>query len=551
MNNRKPWFWIAPCLLCAAQAAAQEDDALQASEETVALSINESSVALPTDSLARLDAIMVSEIRVAQSSVFSEAELAEMIAPYTNRSISVEELHDLRHTLSEAYVERGHVNSGVVIPDQRVSDGVITLEAIEGELTEIEVQGNRRFKDAAIKRRIERYVKAPLDINDLQASLRAIEDDPLVERVNAQLLPGEALGESHLRLGITERRPLELEVSAANDRSPNVGEDRATVGIGYRGLIGNGDVLSGHVNFTDGVNDNLLRYHVPLTSGGATLDVLVSDQQADIVEEPFDRIDIESRLETWSLTASYPFVRGYERSLSGIFGFEHKRSESTLLDLPFSFSAGDVDGKARGSAIYAGVEWTRRSEMRAWTWRSTVQVGVDAFNATQHETLPDSDFVSLLSQFQLLQQLSARGDRILARGLFQLADDPLLAMYKLPVGGRYSVRGYRENLFVRDNAMVASLEYQMPVLRDAAGRAMRSFYLAFFADYGVSWDEDERLATSRKQRIASSGLGLVWDPIPGFHAELYWGHDLDEQGNPEESLQDRGFHYGFGFQRAF
>jgi hemolysin activation/secretion protein len=523
-----------------------------ASIAPVALAQNEPSTTdvLAADALTRLESIYVEKIEVRGSSVFTAEELTAMTSAYENRNVSVEEVHELRHALSRAYVDRGYVSSGVVIPDQRVDNGTVVLEAIEGDLTEIEIHGNHRFREAALAKRIERHVQEPLDIDDLQASLETIREDPLVERVDAQLLPGAELGESYLRLGITERSPFEIEVAASNDRSTSVGEDRGTIGFTYRGLIGNGDVLTARFGFTDGVEDDFLSYRVPLTAGGVMLEILGSDQQADIVEEPFTSVDIESRLKVLSFTASYPFIREGGDTLTGILGFEHKHSESTLLDLPFSFSPGDVDGRAQGSSVVAGVDWSRRAASRAWAARGVFQIGVDALDATINSVGPDSEFVAFVGQFQFLQTLDD-GSRFIGRGLVQATRDPLLAMYKLPVGGRYTVRGYRENQFVRDNAMVASIEYQMPVVVDAAGRPRGNVYLAVFADYGATWDENDSRGTSAKEEIGSAGLGVLWDPLPGLHMELYWGAARQDVGNPSTSLQDQGIHYRLSFNRAF
>jgi hemolysin activation/secretion protein len=509
----------------------------------------------PLDSITRLDSIYIDRIELRGSSVITPEDLAPLTAPYEKRNVSFEQLHELRHALSRVYVDRGYVSSGVIIPDQSVDGGVVVLQAVEGALDEIDVEGNRRLRDRAVTKRIERYAQEPLDIAQLQASLEVLRDDPLVERVNAQLLPGAELGQSYLRLSITERPPLEIEVSASNDRSTSVGEDRGIVGITYRGLIGNGDVITGRFGFTDGVQDNLLSYQVPLTPRGITLGILGTDQEADIVEEPFDEIDIESRLKSLSFTASVPFRNDYGATLRGIFGFEHKHSESTLLDSPFSFSPGDVDGRAQGSAFVTGVEWARRTALRGWAVRGSYQVGVDALDATINSAGPDSEFELLLGQLEVVQSF-AGGGRILARAVIQRAADPLLAMYKLPIGGRYSVRGYRENQFVRDNATIASFEYQLPLGREAA-RARAKLRLALFADYGASWDEDPSLAPSAsfaasdKQQIESAGLGILWDPIEALHTEVYWGNAFDDLGNPSDSLQDQGIHYLLRFQKAF
>ena len=133
----------------------------------------------------------------------------------------------------------------------------------------------------------------------------------------------------------------------------------------------------------------------------------------------------------------------------------------------------------------------------------------------------------------------------------QLTDEPLLAMYKLPVGGRHSVRGYRESQLVRDQGFVASVELQFPAAVDASGQRRGKLDFAVFADYGVSQDESELLTGPRREHLASVGVGLLWDPLPGLHLEIYRGADLEEQGNPRESLQDRGIHYNMSYRRRF
>ena len=507
--------------------------------------------ATAAESLVRVDAVRLQSISVEGSSVFTAAELGELTAPYENRPVSFEDLQALRHELSRRYVERGYVTSGVVIPDQQVGAGHVTLHAIEGGPAQIVVEGNRRLRDRPITRRVARHLRVPLKIDDVQAGLRELQNDPLVERVSAQLQPGDALGESYLRIGVTERRPLEIAVIAANDRAAAVGEDRGTFGVTYRGLIGNGDVITGRFGFSEGAEDNSIAYRVPLTLRGTTLEVAAAEQDADIVEEPFDDIDITSRLKSWSLTATRPFISRENHALSGFASFEHKRTRSTLLGVPFSFSAGDVDGEATGSAVALGVEWSRRGAGNVLAVRGSALVGVDVLDPSLSADGPDSEFTAYLAQVQYGRDVRWRGSRLLVRAALQIADRPLLAMYKLPVGGAYSVRGFRESQLVRDNGFAASIEYRFPALLDASGQPRGKLELAAFADYGLSVDEEPLPFADRREHLSSIGFGLLWNPLPALHAQIYRGVDLTDRDNPRESLQDRGIHYSLAFRRAF
>ncbi|HVS23319.1 MAG TPA: POTRA domain-containing protein [Gammaproteobacteria bacterium] len=504
----------------------------------------------PDDTLTSVGSIRLTDVAVQGNTVFSEQELAELAAPLENQDVSFERLQELRHELSRRYVERGYVTSGVVIPDQRVTDGVVVLRAVEGELTQIDVEGNHRLRSRPIERRVEHYVTTPVNVADLQTSLSSLQKDPLVERVNAELVPGERLGESRLNVAVTERAPLELSVTAANDRSASIGENRASVGLTYRGLVGNGDSLSGRFGISEGAGDNALFYNVPLTPGGVKLDIVASEQAADIVEEPFKAIDISSRIDLWSIGASRSFVDDGRRALSAQVVFEHKRSESTLLAAPFSFSPGDVDGKAVGSSVVLGTEWSRNFGTRSLVVRGSLQFGVDVLNPTHNDVGPDGDFALFFGQLQLVQNLRWRASRILVRGVLQVADDSLLAMYKLPIGGRYSVRGYRESQLVRDNGFAASAEWQFPALVDSTGQARGHLDVATFVDYGSSVDAVASGFGPRREHIASVGVGLLWHPLPGLSMELYRGVPLVDLHNTGDSLQDRGLHYALVYRRA-
>ncbi len=502
------------------------------------------------DSLTSMGSIRLTDVAVQGNTVFSARELAELTAPLENQDVSFERLQELRHELSRLYVERGYVTSGVVIPDQRVTDGVVVLRAVEGELTQIDVEGNHRLRSGPIERRVEHYVTTPVNVADLQTSLISLQKDPLVERVNAELVPGERLGESRLNVAVTERAPLELSIAAANDRSASIGENRASVGLMYRGLVGNGDSLSGRFGISEGAGDNALFYDVPLTPGGVKLDLAASEQDADIIEEPFKAIDISSRIDLWSIGASRSFVDDGVHALSAQVVFEHKRSESTLLGSPFSFSPGDVDGKAVGSSVALGTEWSRNFGTRSLVARGTLQFGVDVLNPTHNDVGPDGDFTLFFGQVQLVQSLRWRASRILVRGLLQVADDSLLAMYKLPIGGRYSVRGYRESQLVRDSGFAATAEWQFPALVDSTGQPRGHLEVATFVDYGLSVDAVASSFGSRREHIASVGVGLLWHPLPGLSMELYRGVPLVDLHTTGDSLQDRGLHYALVYRRA-
>jgi len=86
--------------------------------------------------------VFVREIRLTGNTAISAQELAAVTAPYVNRDLTSEDIESLRLALTHYYINQGYINSGAIIPDQTMADGVVTLRIIEGELSQIEVTGN-------------------------------------------------------------------------------------------------------------------------------------------------------------------------------------------------------------------------------------------------------------------------------------------------------------------------------------------------------------------------------------------------------------------------
>ena len=104
----------------------------------------------------------------------------------------------------------------------------------------------------------------------------------------------------------------------------------------------------------------------------------------------------------------------------------------------------------------------------------------------------------------------------------------------MALGGRYTVRGYREVTILRDNSFIASVEPRFPLLRWANGEPMVQF--APFMDVAHGWNlGDNRPSvtapiTNFPDTLASVGAGLRWNILPNDRAsfEVYWGHQLND-----------------------
>jgi hemolysin activation/secretion protein len=482
--------------------------------------------------------LFVRGYRFSGNSAFTDEELAAVAAPFANREISSADLEAVRVALTRHYVEAGYLNSGAVIPDQQPSDGVIEIAIVEGRLESIEIEGNRYFRSGYLRRRVALAGEPPLNVHSLEERLQLLQQDPRIRRVAAELGPGARRGEAKLRLRVEEERPYRIWLELSNYEPPSIGAERARIGLEHQNLTGNGDWLSAIVSATEGLWEVSARYELPITASDTRLSFWFRNSSYEVVEEPFDEIDIEADSRTYGVGLSHPFHRSRHTDFTMGLNAEYRRSETRLLGRRFSFSPGVQDGIAKVSALRFFQEYTYRDAEQVLAARSMFSLGLDIFDATVNsKPLPDGQYLAWLGQLRWVRRLPL-GIESVFRFDVQLSSDPLLPFEQYALGGHATVRGYRENQLVRDMGGAVSLEARIPILRAGDGRAL--LQLAPFVDYGYSVYR-ARGFTPYPRNLLSVGVGLRWSITRWMQLQAHWAERLKDVPEPFEwDLQDSG-----------
>jgi hemolysin activation/secretion protein len=500
----------------------------------------------PSPRLSGQPRLVVTEFRVTGSTVFGPEEIRSVTEPYRGRPISAEELHEVRDLITRLYVDAGYVNSGAILPDQEVVDGVVEIRIVEGRLGEIRIEGQRRFRERWLRDRLARGASIPLDVKRLERELQILQQDPRIRRVHAELGPGAGRGDAVLRARFEEARPWSAGLEFANDEPPSVGPYHTHLHLAHRNLTGNGDALDAEFGFTDGFEQYGLGYEIPVNRWDTTLGARWSLDESDVVEQPFDDAGIRSESRTFRFDVDHPLYRSLRHRVHLSLAAEHRQSETFLFGDRFSFPPlpEEDDGKSTASILRFAQEWVFRDLQQVFAVRSQFSAGLDVGGATVHEgDVPDGKFFAWLGQIQWIRRFDPWGVQLLLRTDVQLADSPLLSMEQFAVGGGTTVRGYRENELVRDNGIISSVELRIPVWADGAGRTRLE--LAPFYDVGGSWNS--RRPQPGPDLLESAGVGLRFALTPHVEAQLYWGEALREVDVPGEyDLQDIGIHFRLG-----
>lgn len=490
--------------------------------------------------------VFVRQIKVVGNTVFPAATLDAITARYVNRELTTEDLETLRLELTRLYINAGYINSGALLPDQTVSDGVITYQIIEGQLTDVEIAGTRWFRQSYLRQRLALGADPPLHLMALQERLQFLQQDARIARLDAELRPGVQRGEGILHVQVEEANPFKVELVFNNYQSPTVGAERGLLTVTHQNLTGHGDPLSVTYGRSEGIDVQLdASYAVPLTVYDTTLGVRYRRNTFTVIQQQFQALDVNSRSEAYSVSLRHPIFRTLRQEFALALSLERQANETFLLGEPFSFSPGAQNGRSVVSALRLTLEWTDRTQHQVLAARSRLSVGIDAFKATTNPAdLPDSRFIAWLGQVQWARRLTDWGLQAISRLDVQLATEPLLSLEQIAVGGRFTVRGYRENQIVRDNALLVSVESRIPLVRNTPWADV--VQIAPFIDYGHAWNT--QAATPAPRYVLSVGVGLRWaltltaPVLLRPELEIYWGMPLRQVQTEGGNLQDAGVH---------
>jgi len=496
----------------------------------------------------------ITEFTFTGNSRFSDQTLREK---FTNQlvgnSLGISQLVAVASKIAQFYQEQGYTTSGAIVrlpPEtQRQGTGKAEIKVIEGEIEQITVipLTETRLDNNYLHSRLAIATKKPLSLPDLREGLQLLQLDPRIDTVAARLSEGSQQGKSVLEVRYRPATAFQSGFQADNGRVPSVGSFQRGINLSHQNFLGFSDRITLNYSNSDGSHLIDASYTLPLNARNGTLTFSFSNNNSNVIESPFDELDIETNSETYTISLRQPIGRSiedqvFQETALGLTA-SFRDSKATLLNEPFPLSFGaEADGETRIFAIRFFQDYTRSSAQNVFAMRSQFNFGINALNATINEQLPgveripDSEFLSWQGQAQYVRLLGEHS-LLLFRGSAQLADQALLAAEQYSLGGINTVRGYRQDQLLTDNGIFLSAEAQLPLFQ--AFNRQGVLQIVPFFDWGTTWNSSEA-ENPNPSSLAAIGIGLQWQYRDQLTARLQWGIPLIDVDDRDRTLQEEG-----------
>jgi hemolysin activation/secretion protein len=501
----------------------------------------------PSPSTTPEGTVYVERFEFKGNTVFSQEQLAEVTQKFTQRPISYGELTEAATAVTQLYLDQGYYTSGAYLPTQTVTEGVVTLEIVEGSLENIEVTVEGKLNPAYVRDRLKIASQAPLNVPRLVEALQLLQLDPVVAQIQSELTGGTQNGTSILKVKVVTADTFSIKAIMDNGQVPSVGSFRRGVRAYEGNLSGWGDQAYLSYRNTDGSDDLEVNYTIPFNAYNGTLTIGYRTLPSRIIEEPFKVLDISSSYYKYLISLRQPIIQTPNQTLALGLTFDHQRNRTELgiLGQGFPLSPGaDADGRTFVSTIRFFQDWTQRNQQQVFSVRSEFDFGINAFGTTQafdanfNPNTLQTEYFLWRGQAQWAR-LFAPDTLLLLQIDMQFADRPIVPLEQFALGGLGSVEGYRQTLRLTDNGFLARVEFRFPIVQ-IPEEEMTVQLIPFF-NIGTGWNNQR--VELYPNTLASLGLGLQWRISDYLNARIDYAIPLIDVDLRKRTWQENGIYF--------
>ncbi len=456
------------------------------------------------------EAPLIKEVILEGNSQFLTEELKLITAQFLKQPANLSNLHQIAQAVSQFYWDKGFLTSDAYpLPEQDISQGVVIIKIIEGELETIEITNSSGeiIENSLIKDFLSERAGFPLNVNNLLEGLKLLKTQHNVTKIESELTDGTLPQFSNFKLNIEQGNQFQFQVQGDNYGAFNSGQEQGNLQFIAQDLSGKGDKLAVNGILSEGSEQALIDYEIPLCLIDClSLQFHYEIGNSEVIRQPLETFDIKGEYQKAFLKIRQPIIKSSQTDLEVDLEMGWQRSETFVLGRRFSFSPQTTDGIYDIYTMRIGTIWGKRWTTGALINRGELTVGADSLSETS------DPFILFRLQSNWIEKLN---DNLLFSlfGSLQLSPSSLgqnfgvLPSEQFPIGGFSTVPGYDLNLRRGDNGVNIKADFRQKVLSSSSwGSITLNPYVAF----GYVWNKRNEAILLEPTTLGSAGLNIQW-----------------------------------------
>lgn len=431
----------------------------------------------------------IGQIRLEGARLLDQADQARILEPFAGQCLGVGKLNELLKAITQFYIDRGYVTSRAYLPQQDLSSGELRVIVVEGRLEGLD--SSELASDRELVMGFPGQRGEVLNLRELEQLVDQLNRLPS-RQAQLELVPGQEVGGSRVRLQGQRSKPWRAGLSRNNDGQESTGEQQWGLNFDWDSPLGLADQLSLRAT-RDAVSDSYrhshsqsLIYQMPYGWWNFSYSYNQSYYRTQSEGNGFI-FDQDGDSKTHALRGERVLHRDAVSKTAFSLGVSHLRSNNFILGNRIDTSS------TRLSEVQLGFNHGRRIGTAFVNADIGWQRGIGAFDAQRAGDPQGSQPVARYNKYSLtlsyLQPFELWGESFsfdsLAYG--QKSEDVLFSPQRISIGGLSSVRGFKEESLSGDTGGYwrNQLRWRRPVTWEALRPFVHEYSLAFAYDAGV------------------------------------------------------------------
>lgn len=465
------------------------------------------------------------------------------------KPVTLQQVIDVVNTINHTYRDDGYIFSRAFLPEQDITNGVVTMQVVEGHIDNVVLQGVDPAANSSLKPYLDKIAGvSPFNIKDFEHWLLVLNDLPGA-RFRSVLRQPDLKQPGAIEVVLLEERlPSSGVVELNNQGSRYAGPYQANLSYDHANVFDDYDQVSLRLSATlpwDEVKYGQLGYEHPINAvPGLSFNTHVG-WGGTVSGSNLDPLDVKGLVKEWRLGLSYSAILSRRTNWLMYLNFDMKNATSKIL--------GENLYDDRMRVVRASTAFQHLDDFDGATLMSAeLSQGLDVLGARETGSTNlsredgHSDFTKISGQISRLQNLPSNF-QLLAQMSGQYAFDPLLSAEEFGFGGVPSGRGYDPSEFTGDHGVSATLE-----LRYNGVSPVRNFVFQpyTFVDFGKVWQEGD--APENAVSALSVGMGSRIDYGPATSMNVMMAVPVTrESENPPKYANGESPRYLFSLSRRF
>ncbi|MFT6404629.1 MAG: hemolysin activation/secretion protein [Marinomonas primoryensis] len=468
----------------------------------------------------------------------SESFQTQIITEIKGKSLGIQGITQLTKDITKNLQQQGHLLARASLPRQDITEGIITIDIIDGYLTSSRLdyvdqeyttimkaffQDTKFDRSASVRAKrnrlqaiLDKYiVSGNVTKSDLEEALLRINDHPGIS-VKSQLTQGDEPNSSNLIVEVRQQPVLTASMSVDNFGSYSTGKEQIRAKTSLTDTTGYGDVAQLSVITSEGQTFANATFSLPVKASDFTTKAGYSFLDYRNIDDTGSTFELEGYANFLTFGIDYSLIRSrnlnlrFNANLNGkalvddsVFGYLHNKKS---LSSTFGIAADTRDAFMGGGVTYLSTDWTYgyldlSGQVSAL---ETDKQGLQTNGRFQHINISLARIQNLPNTFSLFGRIYG-----------QWANKNLDSSEGFTLGGPTGVRGWPVGEASGDMGALNTIElrYDIPV-----SASWGKIQIATFIDSGHIWINQDQKGISNSNAcvcndysLTSAGISTRWD----------------------------------------